>query len=48
MSAGRVVFDDVPSAQTNSIARQLDGLEAGNVMDADRVPVPDGALIAAA
>lgn len=35
MSQGRVVFDDVPSALTDSVSRTLYGLEAGEVMDAD-------------
>jgi phosphonate transport system ATP-binding protein len=33
MSAGRVVFDDVPSALTADVAQELYGLEAGEVMD---------------
>ena len=32
MAAGRVVFDDVPSALTESVARDLYGLEAGEVV----------------
>jgi len=35
MSAGRVVFDDVPAALTEDVARELYGLEAGDVMDAE-------------
>ena len=31
---GRVVFDDVPSALTEDVARELYGLEAGDVMAA--------------
>jgi phosphonate transport system ATP-binding protein len=33
MAQGRVVFDDVPAALTEDIARQLYGLEASEVMD---------------
>ena len=33
MSAGRVVFDDVPAALTEDVARELYGLEANEVMD---------------
>ncbi len=32
MAAGRVVFDDVPAALTESVARDLYGLEAGEVV----------------
>ncbi len=35
MSAGRVVFDGAPAALTADAARDLYGLEAGEVMDAD-------------
>ncbi|MEW9306390.1 phosphonate ABC transporter ATP-binding protein [Labrys neptuniae] len=35
MSAGRVVFDGVPATLTADAARDLYGLEAGEVMDAD-------------
>ncbi|CAM5770518.1 phosphonates import ATP-binding protein PhnC [Labrys miyagiensis] len=35
MSAGQVVFDDVPAALTADAARNLYGLEAGEVMDAE-------------
>ena len=34
MAQGRVVFDDVPSALTEDVARELYGLEAGDVMAA--------------
>ena len=34
MAAGRVVFDDVPAALTESVARELYGLEANEVMGA--------------
>ena len=33
MAAGRVVFDDVPAALTDSVARELYGLEANEVME---------------
>ena len=33
MSAGRVVFDDVPAALTANVARELYGLEANEVME---------------
>lgn len=32
MAQGRVVFDDVPAALTDEVARELYGLEAGDVM----------------
>ncbi|WP_421996380.1 phosphonate ABC transporter ATP-binding protein [Reyranella sp.] len=32
MAAGRVVFDDVPEALTDAVARDLYGLEAGEIM----------------
>ena len=38
MSAGRVVFDDVPAALTDRVARELYGLEANEVME--RQPAP--------
>ena len=41
MAGGRVVFDDRPSALTESAARELYGLEAGEVME--RQPVADPA-----
>lgn len=34
MAAGRVVFDDVPEALTEDVARELYGIEAHDVMDA--------------
>jgi len=34
MAAGRVVFDDVPAALTDSVARELYGLEAADVIGA--------------
>ncbi|KAA5603596.1 phosphonate ABC transporter ATP-binding protein [Blastochloris sulfoviridis] len=39
MAAGRVVFDGAPEALTDTVARDLYGLEAGEVMDAG--PAPD-------
>jgi phosphonate transport system ATP-binding protein len=46
---GRLVFDDVPAALTESIARDLYGLEADEVMDAPvPAPLPDGVAVAAA
>jgi phosphonate transport system ATP-binding protein len=47
MSAGQVVFDDVPAALTESVARELYGLEAGDVMDAVTADAPAGAAVAA-
>ena len=38
MAQGRVVFDDVPAALTEEVARELYGLEAGDVM-AEAAPV---------
>ena len=40
MSAGRVVFDDVPAALTDDVARELYGLEANEVMDRRDAPRP--------
>jgi phosphonate transport system ATP-binding protein len=37
MAAGRVVFDDVPAALTDAVARELYGMEAGDVLDAHPV-----------
>ena len=37
MSAGRVVFDGAAASLTEDIARELYGLEAGDVMDAENV-----------
>lgn len=44
MAQGRVVFDGAPEALTEDVARELYGLEAGDVMDA----APDRAQPAAA
>jgi phosphonate transport system ATP-binding protein len=38
MAQGRVVFDDVPAALTEDVARQLYGMEAHEVLDADLGP----------
>ena len=35
MAAGRVVFDDVPAALTDDVARELYGLEADEVIGTD-------------
>ena len=44
MAAGRVVFDDVPAALTDAVARDLYGLEAGEVVgEASPVPLQVGA-----
>jgi phosphonate transport system ATP-binding protein len=50
MSAGRLVFDGAPEALTDDVARELYGLEAGEVMDApDTATAPAlGAAVAAA
>lgn len=38
MSAGRVVFDGAPETLTEDVARELYGLEAGDVMDVGHAP----------
>ena len=43
---GRVVFDDVPAALTEEVARALYGIEAGEVMDTE--PMGEPTLTAAA
>jgi phosphonate transport system ATP-binding protein len=48
MAAGRVVFDDVPAALTDDIARQLYGLEAGDVIEAAAETAPQDSLAEAA
>ena len=48
MAAGRVVFDDVPAALTDDIARQLYGLEAGDVIESAAETAPQGILAEAA
>jgi phosphonate transport system ATP-binding protein len=49
MAQGRVVFDDVPSALTEDVARELYGLEANEVMDAATAPdgIPDSIAVVA-
>lgn len=42
MAGGRVVFDDLPSALTESVARELYGLEANEVMDRQPAAAPVG------
>ena len=46
MAAGKIVFEGVPSQLTEHVARELYGLEAGDVMDADSSDerVPQGAI----
>jgi phosphonate transport system ATP-binding protein len=41
MSAGRVVFDGTPETLTESVARELYGLEAGEVMGAEPTAEPE-------
>src|SRR4051812_25494193 len=45
MSAGRVVFDGVPEALTDRIARELYDLEANEVMGGAPAHVPDDAAV---
>ena len=40
MAQGRIVFDGAPTALTNDIARELYGLEAGEVMDTAGTAMP--------
>jgi phosphonate transport system ATP-binding protein len=40
MASGKVAFDDVPEALTDTISRELYGLEAGDVMGTSQ-PAPD-------
>ncbi len=40
MAGGRVVFDDVPAALTDAVARDLYGLEANEVMERQPVAAP--------
>jgi phosphonate transport system ATP-binding protein len=49
MAQGRVVFDDVPSALTEDVARELYGLEAHEVMNTNSAPVdmPSGMAVVA-
>ena len=46
MAQGRVVFDGAPDALTDDVARDLYGLEAGEVMDLDPAPAPGRAGLA--
>jgi phosphonate transport system ATP-binding protein len=48
MASGAVVFDDVPAALTDDVARDLYGLEANEVLERDEAPVPASALAAVA
>jgi phosphonate transport system ATP-binding protein len=49
MAQGRVVFDGAPEALTDAAARELYGIEAGDVLDSHTpVPVPAGAFTEAA
>lgn len=47
MAQGRVVFDGAPEALTDAAARDLYGIEAGEVLDT-HTPVPVGAQVVAA
>ncbi|MCZ8317036.1 phosphonate ABC transporter ATP-binding protein [Phreatobacter sp.] len=48
MAQGRVVFDGAPDALTDDVARQLYGIESGEVLDGHTpVPMPASALPAA-
>jgi len=49
MAQGRIVFDGAPETLTDAAARELYGIEAGEVMDlAPAAPAPTGAAIPAA
>ena len=48
MASGAVVFDDVPAALTDDVARDLYGLEANEVLEHDDAPLPTAALAAVA
>ena len=41
MAAGRIVFDGLPATLTDAVARELYGLEAGEVMDMPAEPAAD-------
>jgi phosphonate transport system ATP-binding protein len=43
MANGRVVFDDVPAALTEDVARELYGIEADEVIGAKPTAIPAGA-----
>ena len=45
MAAGRVVFDDVPAALTDSAVRELYGMEAHEVIGAEVAEMPAGAAM---
>ena len=45
MAGGRVVFDGAPEALTADVARELYGLEAGEVMEMPAAAVPDTAVL---
>ncbi len=45
MARGRVVFDDAPEALTEYVARDLGGLEAGEVMDKTQEAISVGAQV---
>ena len=40
MADGRLVFDGIPAALTDAAARELYGLEAGDVMDTSETAMP--------
>jgi len=44
MAAGRVVFDDVPVALTDDVARELYGMEANEVIDSGKAAIPAAAM----
>ena len=46
MAAGKIVFDGTPAELTQSVARELYGMEARDVMDDAEMPAIDGALSA--
>jgi phosphonate transport system ATP-binding protein len=48
MAAGAVVFDDVPAALTEAVARDLYGLEANEVLEREDCPAPAYAVAAIA
>jgi phosphonate transport system ATP-binding protein len=49
MAQGRIVFDDVPEALTEDVARELYGLEAHEVMNANSATadMPSGMAVVA-
>ena len=44
MAAGRVVFDDVPAALTEDVARELYGMEADEVLGTEPAAMPAAAV----